>query len=167
MGISYRNVLLLRDVWAMHDIEQCSACPNEIAEGKPNISIIDNDDFLNDTLTGAGAAHCCNWMFLQRVDYLSSECNADKQVQITCSKDTKTLSHILSKKSSEMQVVKPYKTISRGQPPIRPKPVAMSSSTEHQFKCRIIHALARADENGNRLMHPTRLSLLTMASTLV
>ena len=60
MGISYRNVLLLRDVWAMHDLERCAVCPDEITEGKPSISIIDNDDFLNDTLTGGGTAHHCN-----------------------------------------------------------------------------------------------------------
>ena len=29
-------------------------CPDEIMEKIPSISIIDNDDFLNDTLTGGG-----------------------------------------------------------------------------------------------------------------
>ncbi len=70
MGISYSNVLRLRDLWAMHDLERCSVCPDEIAEGEPSISIIDNDDFLNDTLTGEGTAHRCNWMFLQHLEYL-------------------------------------------------------------------------------------------------
>ncbi len=42
-------------------------CPDEIFEGEPSISNIDNDDFLNDTLTGAGTAHRCNWMFLQHL----------------------------------------------------------------------------------------------------
>ena len=54
MGISYSNVFLLRDVWTMHDLKRCSVCPVEIAEEKPSISIIDNDAFLNDTLTGGG-----------------------------------------------------------------------------------------------------------------
>ncbi len=31
----------------------------------------DNDDFLNDTLTGAGIAHRCNWMFLQHLEHRS------------------------------------------------------------------------------------------------
>ena len=31
-------------------------CPDEITEEIPSISIIDNDDFLNDTLTGGGSA---------------------------------------------------------------------------------------------------------------
>ena len=65
MEISYSNVLLLRDVWTMHDLNRCSLCPDEIAEMEPSISIIDNDDFRNNTLTGGGTAHRCNWMFLQ------------------------------------------------------------------------------------------------------
>ena len=64
MGISYLNVLLLHDVWTMHDLKRCSVCPDEIAEKVPSISIIDNDDFRNDTLTGGGTAHRTNWMFL-------------------------------------------------------------------------------------------------------
>lgn len=65
-------MLLLRDVWTMHDLERCSVCPDEIAEGEASISIIDNDDFLNDTLTGGGTAHRCNWMFLQCLERRST-----------------------------------------------------------------------------------------------
>ena len=79
MGISYQNVLLLRDLWAMHDLERCSICPDEITEGEPSISIIDNDDFTNDTLTGGGTAHRCNWMFLQRIERLVLENEANIQ----------------------------------------------------------------------------------------
>ena len=57
-------MLLLHDVWTMHDLKRCSVCPYEIAEKVPSISIIDNDDFRNDTLTGGGTAHRTNWMFL-------------------------------------------------------------------------------------------------------
>ena len=59
MGISYSNVLLLRDVWTMHslDLERCFVCPDENAEGEPSINIIDNDNFLNGTLTGGSTAH--------------------------------------------------------------------------------------------------------------
>ena len=69
MGISYSNVFLLCDVWTMHDLKRCSVCPVEIVEEKTSISIIDNDAFLNDTLTGEGTTHCCNWMFLQCVQH--------------------------------------------------------------------------------------------------
>jgi len=54
MGISYTNVLLLGDIWTMHDLERCSLCPDEITEGEPSINKIDNYDFLKDTLTGGG-----------------------------------------------------------------------------------------------------------------
>jgi len=32
MGISYQNVLFLRDIWTMHNLEQCSVCSDEINE---------------------------------------------------------------------------------------------------------------------------------------
>ena len=53
----------------MYDLKRCSVCPVDIAEEKPSISIIDNDAFLNDTLTGEGTTHRCNWMFLQCVQH--------------------------------------------------------------------------------------------------
>jgi len=40
-GISYSNVVFLRDIWTMHDLEQCFVCSDEINEGEPSISIID------------------------------------------------------------------------------------------------------------------------------
>ena len=39
--ISYASVLLLRDEWAEHDLQLCSDCPNEIAEDKPGVIIVD------------------------------------------------------------------------------------------------------------------------------
>ena len=147
MGISYSNVLFLRDVWTMHDLEQCSVCPDEIAEGEPSISIIDNDDFLNDTLTGGGTSHRCNWMFLQRLERRSTGVQEYEVNTPVCIKD---VSQALTWKASEMQTVVPYRTIKRGEPPIRPKPTTFSSSTEPQRKRSIIHALARADMNGDR-----------------
>ena len=40
--------------------------------GEPSISIIDNDDFSNDTLTGGGTTHHCKWMFPQRLKHCNS-----------------------------------------------------------------------------------------------
>ena len=153
MGISYSNVLLLRDVWTMHDLERCSVCPDEVAEGKPSISVIDNDDFHNDTLTGGGTAHYTNWMFLQHLNSESTgiqECEANVQGEQVRIKDAKTVSQALTEKTSEMQAVTPYKTIKRGEPPIRPEPSTFSSSTEPQQTRCVIHALARADVHGDR-----------------
>ncbi len=64
--------------------------------------------------------------------------------------DPKTLSQALTQKASDMQVVTPYKTIKRGEPPIRPEPTTLTSTMEPQRKRSIIHPLAHADSNGDR-----------------
>jgi hypothetical protein len=143
----------------MHHLERCSICPDEISEGEPSISIIDNDDFNNDTLTGGGTAHRTNVMFLHRLECLAPENEAHIQDEQERIKDSKIVSQALTEKASEM-VVMPYRTIKRGEPPIRPKPTTFSSSTEHQRMRSILHALARAYVNGV-LMQLSRLSLPT------
>ena len=100
IGISYRNVLFPRDLWAMHDLERCSVCPDKITEGEPSISIINNDDFNNDTLTGGGTAHRCNWMFLQRLERLVPLYQAHIQDEQEHIKDAKTVSQALTHKAS-------------------------------------------------------------------
>jgi hypothetical protein len=81
----------------MHDLERCSVCPDEITKGEPGISIIDNDDFLNDTLAGGGIAHHCNWMFQQHIVDRREQPNAaniqDEDPRI---KDAKTVSQALT-----------------------------------------------------------------------
>ena len=89
-----------------------SICPDKITEGEPSISIIDNDDFTNNTLTGGGTAHRCNWMFLQRVERLVPEYEANIHDEKGASKIPR-LSHALTEKASEMQVVTPSRTIKR------------------------------------------------------
>ncbi len=128
-------------------------CPDEVAEGKPSIGVIDNDDCHNDTLTGGGTAHYTNWMFLQHLNSQSTgiqECEANVQGEQVRIKDAKTVSQALTEKTSDMQAVTPYKTIKRGEPPIRPEPITFSSSTEPQQTRCVIHALARADVHGDR-----------------
>ena len=51
--ISYADIQLLYDFWALQDAELSEECPAELAEGKPAICICDNDDFVCDTLSGA------------------------------------------------------------------------------------------------------------------
>ena len=116
------------------------------------MSIIDNDGFLNSTLTGVGTTHRCNWMFLQRVQHRRigvQENEVDIQDEHARVKDAKTLSRVLTEKASEMQEVTPYRTMKHGEPPIRPEPVTFSSSTEPQRKRNVTHALTRADINGD------------------
>ncbi len=127
-GISYSNVLILRDAWTLHDLDHCSVCPDAIAEGQY--------DFLSDTLTGGGTSHRCNWMFLQRLEQQVLEYEGNVQELHSRIKDVKMLSLALSEKVSEVQAVTPYKTT---------KPAAFSASTEPQRKGSIIHALARAN----------------------
>jgi hypothetical protein len=68
--ISYADTLLLYDHWALMDVEASATCPQEIADGKPAIVIIDNDDFKIDTMTGnATGAHRTNVMFVQPESY--------------------------------------------------------------------------------------------------
>lgn len=65
-------------------------------------------------------------------------------------RNPKVVSQALNQKVSEMQKVIPYKTIKRGEPPIRDKPGNYTANTEPQRKRSIIHALIRADVNGDR-----------------
>ena len=58
----YASVLLLKDAWAVHDPQLCSDCPTEVAENKPGVIIVDND---NATLTGGNTLNCTNVMHVQ------------------------------------------------------------------------------------------------------
>ena len=49
IGIRYEKLLFLRDTWALHDMQSADDFPRDIAEGKPGIGILDNDDFKEDT----------------------------------------------------------------------------------------------------------------------
>jgi len=77
-------VLFLCDIWTIHDLEHCSVCSDEINEGEPSISIIDNDNFSNDTLTGGGTAQRCNWMFLQRLKYCDPDVKKRRGQESAC-----------------------------------------------------------------------------------
>ncbi|KAK5933636.1 hypothetical protein CgunFtcFv8_014099 [Champsocephalus gunnari] len=52
VSISYADTLLLYDHWALMDLDASATCPQEIADSKPAIVIVDNNDFKIDTLTG-------------------------------------------------------------------------------------------------------------------
>ncbi|KAK7086504.1 hypothetical protein SK128_012262 [Halocaridina rubra] len=148
MGISYSNMLLLLDVWTMYDLKQCSVCPDDFAEGVPSISIIDNDDFRNDTLTGEGTAHRCNWMFLQHLEHLVQKEDDFREDACECINDIKNVSLALTEKASEMQTVISYRTIRICEPAIRPKPASFSRSTGLQSTQSVLDALACLDVNG-------------------
>ena len=62
----------------------------------------------------------------------------------------KVVSTALNLIASELQQVEQYKTIKRGEPPIREKPETVNKSTFNQRKRSVIHALARANNEGER-----------------
>ena len=64
IGISYNDVTNLYAIWAKQDVESGS-CPFEIAYDLLGTAIMDNDDFQNDTLTGATGSYRTNVMFVQ------------------------------------------------------------------------------------------------------
>ena len=148
IGISYNDVLMVRDFWAVNDLKHSSDCPFELADGKPAIAVVDNDDFKMDTLTGAGQAHRTNVMFVQPKSFKNafptSSCidHADK-----CASN---LSETLKELGSQMQAVKPYKTVRNSEPPVRNRQPEQKEDTKKQRTRGVIHALARADDDLNR-----------------
>jgi hypothetical protein len=64
-GISYKDVLHLYDAWAEHDITANNICPAELTQNIPSAAIMDNDEFADDTFTGANTSHRTNVMFVQ------------------------------------------------------------------------------------------------------
>ena len=73
-------------------------------------------------------------MFLQRLERLVQEYEANIQDEQARIKDAKAVSQALTEKASEMQTVTPYRTIQRGEPPTRPMPATFSSGTEPHRK---------------------------------
>ena len=152
LGISYNDVLMLRDFWVVNDLKRSLNCPFELAKGKPAIAIVDNDDFKSDTLTGAGQPHCTNVVFLQPecLDTDSFENYEDRP--IPGAKLASSLSASLKELGSQLQKITPYKTMKRGEPPIR-KPLEYQdiiTDTSGQRRRGVIHALARAQDDRSR-----------------
>lgn len=78
-GASVGSVLLLRYAWALHDLEKCSECPNEIAENTPGVIVVDNDYFRNDTLTGGDTSHHTNVMYVQPLSFEFPDPHSNKK----------------------------------------------------------------------------------------
>ena len=66
ISISYNDVLNLHSTWAMYKSNK-DKCPTEIAYDTPGVAVMDNDDFRDDTLTGADTSHRTNVMFVQQL----------------------------------------------------------------------------------------------------
>ena len=153
LGISYNDVMMLRDFWVVNDLNRSLNCPFELAEEKPAVAIVDNDDFKSDTLTGAGQPHRTNVMFVQPESFDSEPSSQnDGDRPRPSARLATSLSTSLKELGSEMQKVNPYKTVKRGEPPIRNRPENQSAplDTSAQRTRGVIHALARAQEDRTR-----------------
>ncbi|KAG0711621.1 hypothetical protein GWK47_020229 [Chionoecetes opilio] len=90
-GISYKDVLNLYDAWAKFDIETNRACPDELAMGQPGTTVMGNDEFKDDTLTGANTSHRTNVMFVQPQDLVETSAVSRQSLSIPTADDMKAL----------------------------------------------------------------------------
>lgn len=151
LGISYNDVLMLRDFWAVNDLKHSTECPFELYKGIPALCVVDNDDFKSDTLTGSGQSHRTNVMFVQRQLPELNLPTLDEDRPVANSALPSFLSASLKELGSQMQRVEPYKTSKRGEPPIRPRITDEEHlNTAHQRMRGVIHAMARSKADGTR-----------------
>ena len=147
--ISYEDTLLLYDHWALMDVEASATCPHEIADTKPAIMIIDNDDFNIDTMTGdSTGAHRTNVMYVQPESY---EKKTGENHAETLTKK-KEISAQLKRKCAELTKVCQYRCPpgSKSEPPVRPRVDPPVDGSAPQRARSVIHALSRVDNNGKR-----------------
>ena len=111
LGISYQDVKNLYATWTYNDIKS-SSCPIEIAKDFPGTAIMDNDDFQDDTLTGAETSHRTNVMFVQPECIVNKEASEIDQPILSTHQDLKAI-------AKERNMIMPYKTVKVGVPSIR------------------------------------------------
>lgn len=110
-----------------------------------HVCILDNDDFKDDTLTGADTSHRTNVMFVQPDDVTSMDSEEGRPIlQLTKSEDLKDLSTLQHK-------IHPYKTVKRGQPAVRQEIDISLQTSDEQRKRGVMHVLARLDIAGKNI----------------
>ena len=136
IGISYKDVLLLRDFWSKNDLKLSPSSPFQIANEVPAVVIVDNDDFKIDSLTGnAACAHRTNVM------YVHTESNENTLEKVSeRPNDSSTLSKALKTISNEMKNLSPLREI----------PVVDRPNIEIKRKCSVVHTLIRIDVDGSQ-----------------
>ena len=116
------------------------------------MAIVDNDDFKSDTHTGADQPHRTNVMFVQPESFDFEPLESHETRPVPSAKLASSLSASVKALGSEMQKIVPYKTIKRGEPPIRTKTeknsILLGTSTQRTRG--VIHALARAQDDLSR-----------------
>lgn len=146
-GVSYNDVLELYNAWAKHEIDNDFDSLRELSNGKPGVAITDNDDFRDDTLTGAGTSHRTNLMWVQSEKNLSLLPAETDTENVAIDRPQKGE---LESYAMNLHKVNPYKTSISGRPEIRPAiDISLPTTTDQRVRS-TIHALARLDpELGN------------------
>ena len=142
--ISYPDIQLLYDFWALQDAEVSEECPAELAEGKPAICICDNDDFVCDTLTGESkGAHRTNVMYVQPEHYFDKELSQVKPTVFKKNEVTQKLKQKCENLKNIAQYVCPPGASS--EPPIRGRVRPPSDNCLTQRTRSVIHSLCRGN----------------------
>ena len=148
--ISYEDLLLLYDHWALRDVQLSTTCPADIREGEPAIQIMDNDDFPFDSLTGSATrAHRTNVMFVQPA--VEKQIGFDTNTTSRC-KNKKIIKEKLKEVCEDLTAVDQY-IIPAGassEPPARNKIDAKDDGTRPQRIRSVLHSLAHASSSGLR-----------------
>ena len=108
----------------------------------PGTAILGNDDFKDDTLTGADTSQRTNVMFVQRKDIINPSS------ETSCPVVTMATREEMRDITLELHKIQPYKTAKRGLPAVR-KICIIASNTQNQRIRGMIHSLARLDCNDD------------------
>ena len=146
LGISYQDVLDLYAVWAKCELETDEGCPEEIASNVPGTAILDNDDFRDDTMTGADTSHRTNVMFVQP-ENTANDVRRENRPKLSMTKSSD-----IEKIIAEQNRILPYKAFKRGVPEVRKQIDITPKDTKEQRVQGIIHPLARLDEDGETVL---------------
>ena len=117
-------------------------CPQQLAEGFPCVAIMGNDDFQDDTLTGANTSHRTNVMFLQPEDILNQDAPLERPNL------RKANAMEIKKLTSKKHSLNSYKTVIRGVPSIQTKVETTLQCSNNFGKLLAVHALTRIDIEG-------------------
>ena len=138
IGISYQDVKDLYATWTNHEIKH-GCCPKELASNYLATAIMDNDDFKDDTLTGADTSHRTNVMFVQKEELKETNNHSNRPVL--------TKHHQLKSIAEELNKIIPYKTIVKGVPLVRQEFDITPSNTMSIRLEEMIHTVTRIDQD--------------------
>ena len=147
--ISYEDLLLLYDHWALTDVETSATCPAGIRQGEPAIGVADNDDFPIDTLTGnATGAHRTNVMFVQPVEMERRRPDETRERHTNKKETTQKLNNVCEGLNAVQQYIVPT---GAGREPLAREVVNVDENGTRPQRIRsVVHSLARVCENGSR-----------------